>query len=292
VDLHQSHSGRWYVHVSRREELPTRPKGLPGAAAVARAMREDPRVRQEVDVVDQIDHVRVAVGNEDDIAPVREALTANGWTFEEPAPAVEHHLFHITGSAPDRPARLRKLRAQRLAREIDEAGNAAVAKIEAGIEQEKAAQAQRAAEEAAPVGSYVEWAEGPEERTEHGHVVGKRDGEALVMGLDGGFRQMPEDIPEEVPEPVPYAYDSRGRRWQQGQRAEFKTTDLFLYAGEIVGFGEEDGEKTATIRVDTTRAAPASRPMYKGDPNRPGKPRQVDPPEEWTRPLAKLNKPL
>jgi hypothetical protein len=237
------------LYVSRREELPIRPKGLPGAAAVARAMREDPRVADAVDVVDQIDHVRVAVGDEDDIAPVREALAANGWTFEEPAPAVEHYLFHITGSAPDRPARLRKLRAER------------------------ATKAQQAAEEAAqrpavvdtdPQPTVVQWA--PQEAEE-----------AAV---------------EEPPTPVPSEYDSKGRRWRQGQRAEFKTVDGFLYAGEIVGFGEEGGEKTATILADTRRGAPASRKLYKGDPNLPGKPRPLDPAEEWTRPLTKLSKPL
>jgi hypothetical protein len=238
------------LYVTRREELPIRPKGLPGAAAVARAMREDPRVAEEADVVDQIDHVRVAVGDEDDIAPVREALAANGWTFEEPAPAVEHYLFHITGSAPDRPARLRKLRAERAAK----------------------AEAEQYDADDNPLGIHDEdeIEEAPQEAA-----------------------SAPEEA-EEKPQAalVPYAYDSKGRSWRQGQRAEFKTVDGFLYAGEIVGFGEEGGEKTATILADTRRGAPASRKLYKGDPNLPGKPRPLDPAEEWTRPLTKLSKPL
>jgi hypothetical protein len=119
--------------------------------------------------------------------------------------------------------------------------------------------------ERAPLGSCVAWAEGPEERTE-----------------------FPEQEPEPLPVPASYEWDSKERRWQQGQRAEFKTADGFLYAGEIVAFSVEGGQKTATLRVDTRRAAPASRPMYKGDPNLPGKPRPVEPPQEWVRPLDQL----
>ncbi|QDN94937.1 hypothetical protein FNV58_00995 (plasmid) [Streptomyces sp. RLB1-9] len=248
--------GPWSLVVTRREELPVRPKGLPTASSVAQVMRETTRESWGSDVVDQVDHIRIAIGDEDDVAPVREALTANGWTFEEPAPAIEHYLIHVTGSTPDRPARLRRLRAERAAREIELAGREAVAKVEEGIGQEKASQ---------------EAASAPQE-------------------VEEDAQEAPASIPE--PEPVPYAYDSKGRSWRQGQRAEFKTVDGFLYGGEIVGFGEEGGEKTATIRVDTRRGAPASRRMYKGDPNLPGKPRPLDPAEEWTRPLVKLNKPL
>jgi hypothetical protein len=238
------------LHVTRREELPVRPRGLPGAASVARALQEGAPGPWGVDVVDQIDHIRIAINDEDGIAPVREALAANGWTFEEPAPAVEHFLFYVTGSTPDRPALLRKLRAERLAREAEHAAKA----------QQTPAQEPASAPE-------------PQEPAE-------------PASAPEGAEEKPQAAP------VPYAYDSKGRSWRQGQRAEFKTVDGFLYAGEIVGFGEEGGEKTATILVDTRRGAPASRRLYKGDPNLPGKPRPLDPAEEWTRPLIKLNKPL
>jgi hypothetical protein len=101
----------------------------------------------------------------------------------------------------------------------------------------------------------------------------------------------PEEEPQAAPASAAHAYDSKGRSWQVGQRAEFKTNDMFLYAGEIVGFGEKGGEKIATIRVDTRRGAPASRPVYKGAPNLPGKPWPVDPPEDWDSSLTKLKRP-
>lgn len=99
---------------------------------------------------------------------------------------------------------------------------------------------------------------------------------------------------EEAPQAAPASAmrDSKGRTWMVGQRAEFKTVDGFLYSGEIVGFGEKDGEATAIVRVDSERAAPASRPLYKGDPNLPGKSRPVSPPKDWPRPLNKINTPL
>ncbi|PPS89406.1 hypothetical protein [Streptomyces sp. MH60] len=54
---------------------------------------------------------------------------------------------------------------------------------------------------AAVPGSYVAWAEGPQERTEHGYLAAEHDGQALVLGLDGTYRQMPADIPEPEPDP-------------------------------------------------------------------------------------------
>jgi hypothetical protein len=290
------------VYVTARETLPARPKGVPTAVTVRKALKAAEVTSREtswhVSVVDQPDHTRVAVKDSETLKVVREALTAEGWVFEE-SETIQHWALKITGSMPDRRQRLAKLRQQREARATELAGRAAVAKVVEGIRQTKAAQeaasvpqeAEEPEGENAPLGAYVAWAEGPEERTEHGHVVGLRQGEALVMGLDGGLRQMPADIPEAEPEPAPVAYDGKGRPWRQGQRAEFKTRDGFLYSGKITGFGEEDGQPTAMVLVDTRRAAPASRPMYKGDPNLPGKPRPVEPPQEWTQPLNKLTPP-
>jgi hypothetical protein len=54
---------------------------------------------------------------------------------------------------------------------------------------------------ATPLGTYVAWAEGPQERTEHGYLVAEHGGEALVLGLDGTYRRMPANIPEPDPDP-------------------------------------------------------------------------------------------
>ncbi|MEU9405716.1 hypothetical protein AB0E08_08415 [Streptomyces sp. NPDC048281] len=262
------------LYLSARETLPVRPKGVPTAAAVRKALQlsgamdlpDKARHVRIASVVDQPDHTRVAVHEHTRLDAVRDALTAEGWTFEE-SENIGHWVLKITGSTPDRPARLRKLRADRAA----------------------AVKAQQAAQEAAPA---AEQQAPPEGEQEEGAPLGKGVGEALVMGLDGGLRQMPADIPEPEPEPVPYAYSSKGRRWQQGERAEFKTVDGFLYSGEIVGFGEQGGEKTATVRVDTSRTSPMSRLMYKGQPNPPGRPQPMSPAKDWERPLDKLKKPL
>lgn len=255
------------LYLTARETLPARPKGVPTAPTVRRALQAAEvtpyATSWHVTVVDQPDHTRVAVKDSETLKAVRDALTAEGWLFEE-FETLQHWALKITGSMPDRRQRVAKLRQRREARAIELAGRAAVAKVEEGIRQAKAAQE---AEERPPTGQRLEFV----------HLPAKAAAEIAAA---------------EEAEPTPHAYDSKGRRWQQDQRAEFKTVDGFLYAGVIVGFGEEGGEKTATVLVDTRRIAPASRAMYKGDPRRPGKPRPVDPPEVRTFPLDKLNKPL
>jgi len=265
------------VYVHRREELPVRPPKVPRAVTVRKALAAagiTGKISAPYSVVDQPDHTRVAVIDDANLDAVREALAAEGWAFTE-GENWQHFYIKITGATPDQAARRRKLRQERAKR--------AAAKPDT----EPQAAEEETEKQRAPLGAYVAWAEGPQERTEHGYMVGARDGDALVLGLDGEFRQMPANIPEEEPEPAPYAYDSKGRRWQQGQRAVFKSRDLFLYSGEIAGFGKRDGEPTATVLVDTRQAAPASRPV-KGMPNAPGKARPISPPEEWVLPLTEL----
>lgn len=278
VDVYGGHS----ITLTARETLPVRPKGVPKADVVMRALvaagvvqYTNGRIGHEqiVSAANQPDHTRLAVFMEESLPAVREALTAEGWTFEE-SENIGHYVIRITGSMPDRRERLRKLRIQREARETERAGNAAVAKIEAGIEEWKAEQARQAAEEAAPLGSYVAWAEGPQELTEHGHVVGKRDGEALVMGLDGGFRQMPEDIPEEVPEPAPVAYSRAGVGYRVGMRVTYRDNSGFWRHGEVLKIEpDEEGVRRVHFREDAYQVAPARR-AQKHMPNNPGKRRE------------------
>lgn len=113
-------SGTW-VFVSAREELPARPPRIPKAmivrkALVAARVIEDVGQSSKVSVVDQPDHTRVAVGDDVTLPAVVASLTAEGWIFEQ-FKTVEHFGIKITGSAPDRRARLRKLRAVQAANE-------------------------------------------------------------------------------------------------------------------------------------------------------------------------------
>ena len=231
------------LYLYAREELPARPPGIPRAAAVRKALTAAGVSSSGWGAVDQPDSTRVAVTDDAALDAVREALKAEGWQFGQ-SENWQHYVLTITGSAPDRPARLRKLRAERERRTTDLAGRAAVAKVEEGIRQERAAQ-------------------------------------------ENGRAPMPADIPEADREPVPYAYDGKGHRWEQGQRAEFRTSDGFLMAGQITALGEENGEKAATVLVDTRRVAPASR-APRGMTNTPGESRPVNPPREWRRPLDQL----
>jgi hypothetical protein len=239
------------VYVHRREELPARPPKVPTAVTVRKALAAAGirgKISAPYSVVDQPDHTRVAVFDDTHLDAFRKALAAEGWTFTE-GETWQHFAIKITGATPDQAARRRKLRQERASR-------AAVAKVEKGIRREKAAAAQEAPAPApAPVAT-----EEPATPT-----------------------QEPEGQPVRISRCGP-----DGRRWWQGQRVVFKTRDMFLYSGEIAEFGEQDGESTATVLMDTRRAAPASRPMYKGDPNLPGKARPISPPEEWVLPLAKL----
>ncbi|MGA5598326.1 hypothetical protein ACPCSE_29250 [Streptomyces cellulosae] len=100
------------VYVSARATLPPRPKGVPRAAQVRRAFAEAQVPTASVYVIDQPDHTRVSVTDEARVPAVREALTAQGWTFEE-SENWQHVILKVTGSTPDRPALLRALRAQK-----------------------------------------------------------------------------------------------------------------------------------------------------------------------------------
>jgi hypothetical protein len=107
-----------HVYVTAREELPARPKGVPTAATVRAALKAAGVGRRAnfsdaYRVVDQPDHTRVAVMDDDEhLKPITDALTAEGWTFEQ-FETTQHFGIKITGSAPDRAARVRKLRAAR-----------------------------------------------------------------------------------------------------------------------------------------------------------------------------------
>ncbi|MEU5425221.1 hypothetical protein AB0H73_06385 [Streptomyces olivoreticuli] len=108
-----------WLFVRARKELPIRPPGIPKAMTVRKALVAAKVIRnvgqsREVSVVDQPDHTRVAVADDVTLATVTAALDAEGWTFEQ-SETIEHFAIKITGSAPDRPARLRKLRASRTA---------------------------------------------------------------------------------------------------------------------------------------------------------------------------------
>ncbi|MDQ1041505.1 hypothetical protein QFZ75_008007 [Streptomyces sp. V3I8] len=265
------------VYLDARETLPVRPKGVPTAITVRKALAAAGAARASemfmvVSVVDQPDHTRVAVLEGERLDAVRKALEAEGWTFET-GEAIEHYFIKITGSTPDRPARLRKLRAARAAKEERKSVEAKF------LQRVRAADAPQ--KEPSPVGSYVAWAEGPQERTEHGYVMAERDSEALVLGLDGGFRQMPADIPETVseePQAPAAVRDGKGRVFRVGQRVSLRTRDGFLEFGEITEFGKlDDGTQTLTFTADTRQLAPISRPI-KGVPPRREKIRPIDPP--------------
>lgn len=132
------------------------------------------------------------------------------------------------------------------------------------------------------------------------YLVGGLDGKGnefmakrLQEAADAATRRITSHQPVTAPEPpqeagqAPHASDSKGRRWEAGQRAVFRTRDGFLMTGEVTGFGEEDGQRTATVLVDTRQVAPAAR-APKGITSRPGKPRPVEPPREWVQLLDEL----
>jgi hypothetical protein len=239
--------GGYTLYLTPRESLPVRPKGVPRADVVMKAFVAagvvqftDGRVGHEevVSAANQPDHTRLAVFEEGSLDAVREALTAEGWIFEDGPENIGHWVIKITGSMPDRPARLRKLRQQREARAIEEAGNAAVAKIEAGIEQEKAAQA---AEEV----------------------------ERLEVQPD----EVPRHEPQE-PAPAPAAYSRAGVGYRVGMRVTYRDNSGFWRHGEVLKIEpDETGVRRVHFRQDAYQVAPQRRaPKYMA--NNPGKRRE------------------
>lgn len=104
-----------YLTVTGRDELPARPKGLPYAAAVRRALREAGLNSGTYSAVDLHSHIRVAVTDEDALPAVLTALEEQGWIIGEKGENWQHIYLKITGATADRPARLRTLRAARKA---------------------------------------------------------------------------------------------------------------------------------------------------------------------------------
>ncbi|MFD8654973.1 hypothetical protein [Streptomyces mirabilis] len=230
------------VYVTARETLPARPPGVPRAVSVRKALKAADVQHESVSAVDQPDHTRVAIRDEIALGPVRDALTAEGWIFEE-FETLQHYGIKITGSTPDRPARLRKLRARREARAIELAGRAAVAKVEEGIRQTKAAEflAAAAAEE---VPQPQEPASAPE-------------------GLE---------VPLDQDKPVPYAYSPSGVRYEPGMRATLRTRDGFWAHGvvEAVYLAAHTRAPHMRFMADAYQVAPRRRaPKYMD--NKPGK---------------------
>jgi hypothetical protein len=240
------------LYLKAREALPARPKGVPKAATVSKALMAAgvthyPDGSTDVvghagyiwvaSAVDQPDHTRIAVFEERFLDAVRAALTAEGWVFEESENSA-HYIIKITGSTPDRPARLRKLRQQREARAIELAGREAVAKVEAGIEQEKAAQA---AEEA----------------------------EHLEVQPD----EVPRHEPQE-PAPAPAAYSRAGVGYRVGMRVTYRDNSGFWRHGEVLKIEpDETGVRRVHFRQDAYQVAPQRRaPKYMA--NNPGKRRE------------------
>ncbi|MFE6000234.1 hypothetical protein ACFQ6C_25795 [Streptomyces sp. NPDC056454] len=147
-------------------------------------------------------------------------------------------------------------------------------------------------------GDYVAWAEGPQERTEHGYVAAQADGEALVLGLDGAFRRMPAAIPEPadapsarlpLPESVPAANEpetvarsARGLLFEVGRRATYRSRDGFTHSGEIKAITTGADQRTmVTFDADQRTITPARR-RTPGIPPRPGKIIPISPPKPWT----------
>ncbi|MGW7100287.1 hypothetical protein [Streptomyces sp. NPDC054838] len=100
------------VYVTARAELPARPKGVPRATLVRKALEHagitDYRAAT---VVDQPDHTRIAVADDIHLESVTDTLHAQGWIFEQ-SETHQHYALKITGSTPDRRARASKQRAQ------------------------------------------------------------------------------------------------------------------------------------------------------------------------------------
>lgn len=243
-----------HVYVTARKELPARPAGVPTATTVRKALTAagvaslTQANSRAFSVVDQPDHTRVAAFDAETLAAVRDALETEGWIFEE-SETSQHYTLKITGATADRPARLRKLRAERAATEAAPADQYA----------EQTKEQQQAAAEPAPA---------PASRP----AVAEEQPTAA----------------EPASEAQPPVYGPDGRAYRIGQRVTFRTSDGFLYTGPITGFGKEDGEgTTVTLNVDTRQVGPPSR-VPKGMSARPGRARPVEPPQEWTRLLGKI----
>ncbi|MFI0966971.1 hypothetical protein ACH4S8_37155 [Streptomyces sp. NPDC021080] len=250
-----------YLHA--RETLPARPKGVPTAVTVRKALlaagvtqyKDGSAIIEGVPgyvhiarVVDQPDHTRVTVSESAFLDRVRAALAAEGWTVEESENEL-HWILKITGSMPDRRERLRKLRQQREAREIDRAGNAAVAKVEAGIARAKAEQAAEGILEASA-----------------GDVV-------RILADDDTWVEVPRHEPKEAA-PAPPAlvhYSRAGVAYRVGMRVTYRTRDGFWQHGKVVKIEpDEEGVQRVHFHQDAYQVAPQRRaPKYMN--NTPGK---------------------
>ncbi|MEV7675029.1 hypothetical protein [Streptomyces sp. NPDC088752] len=262
VKVSEDSPGRWSLDLSARAELPARPKGLPSAAAVLRALKDSSGSDRgwNVSAVDQHDHIRIAINSDEGLTPAREVLTAHGWAFEEPAPAVEHYIIHVTGPAPDRAERVRALKASQAAqRPTAPAG----APETASAPQEHAQAAPAAQEPPADTCS----------------VCGREECANEVCGT--------EPVPlVELRPPVPERHYSRnGTSFRVGMRVTYRDRTGFWNHGTVDRIERgDDGRMMVAFTVDATQVAPARRPA-RFMPNEPGKRRPKDKPEVWTVPL-------
>jgi hypothetical protein len=93
--------------LTRRAELPPRPPGTPRAATVRTALdkagiRWRPGQYDRFSVVNQPDHTRVTVFDDETVDRVTAVLRAQGWAYNH-FETVEHYGIKVTGAEPARP---------------------------------------------------------------------------------------------------------------------------------------------------------------------------------------------
>lgn len=227
-----------HVHVTARSELPARPKGVPSASVVRTALRNAEIVKSlhgsaTFSVVDQPDHTRVAVFDEEYVVPIAMALTAEGWIFEQ-SETMQHYVIKITGAVPDRRRRVYKLKAERAVRQEPEASNVS-APEELPLPQEQlrpvetAPTAQKPAPEAEP------------------------------------------EVPLDQDQPIPRAYGN-GTAYAPGMRVTYRDRSGFWRHGKVteVYLAAETRKPHLRFTIDAYQVAPRRRSEALM-PNHPGK---------------------
>jgi hypothetical protein len=302
------------VYVRVRPELPARPKGVPRAPEVRTALIDagittSRGERDPFTVVDQPDHTRVAVGDEEAAEGIAKALRAQGWTFER-FETIGHYGFTITGSTPDRRARLAELRHNR-------ALNNALAKVRAdgAVEGYPAPSEATTAPAPEPTGpAYGEPT--PEDELRDGDTVmnvhtgaqgiwkGFGMGSYLVKVMGSSyahtgagcwrFLSRPEpaepatalagasaepEVPMDQEAPLTHAYGPGGTRYEPGMRVTLRASDGLWNHGEVTEVYAAAHTRKPHVRfmVDAYQAAPPRR-RQKWMDNKPGKRRSTSRP--------------
>ncbi|MEU6362165.1 hypothetical protein [Streptomyces albidoflavus] len=275
------HNDGTTVHVSARDQLPPRPKNLPTPSTVRAALTAalpPAGIRERYRVVQQPDHTLVALADDDVLAEVTEALTAECWTFTVSETSQSYHI-KITGATPGRAARVRALRA---ARNAQQPTTPAAPEPQPETPEPTPSADLRKGDRVANIHTGQEGTWGG--RSPLGGWTVNDSGAPLNFPYGEDHWRLVERAPAQEPTPAPAApatpppgiHDpDTGRRYAVGTPVTWHGGGFWDH-GEVTGIDTE--ARTVTVRFTSQQVAPAPR-RTPGATSKPGKLRQTEPRE-------------